>query len=376
MAIDDDDDPRAASVRALGEVFTALATIVADIEARAHVTRGRDLVAELAAALDVTMPALAPRPRVLVVDDDDANLLYARAIYEDAGADVVTETDASRAIDLVATGAPFSFVLIDLQMPGIGGLGLLRALRLLPTSTSTPLVVLSANGSGDSRAEARAAGADDYIVKPASPATLTSAFVWHTRPVRPIDLGIDDALDDVDDLLVRRPRIVTAVIDNDRRGLALIVGAIRLRRPRLARALDNRLAARDLPGLLADVDAAIEIATTRARSAPTTAAVRASLREAARVFADAAREEHRALQDVLADPTTETATLRAVVKATSHRLAGSAATFGHPSVGQAARMITTAIVDADEERVRWLTQGLLFALGAIIDRVELEGEPT
>ncbi|HEY1099778.1 MAG TPA: hypothetical protein VGF99_12665, partial [Myxococcota bacterium] len=63
MAIDDDDDPRAASVRALGEVFTALATIVADIEARAHVTRGRDLVAELAAALDVTMPALAPRPR-------------------------------------------------------------------------------------------------------------------------------------------------------------------------------------------------------------------------------------------------------------------------------------------------------------------------
>jgi two-component system OmpR family response regulator len=111
-------------------------------------------------------PALtAHRPRLLVVDDEPSIAELMRIWFEPAGWDVVTATSGPEGVARAAERAPDAVVL-DLMLPGYGGLEVLRRIRMVHPRT---VVVLStARDSDEDRAAGLAAGADAYLVKPYS----------------------------------------------------------------------------------------------------------------------------------------------------------------------------------------------------------------
>lgn len=105
--------------------------------------------------------------RILVVDDDRDTCEALKDRLEAFGYDVIVRGDGASAlatIRLESARSPVHLVLLDLNMPGIDGMEVLRALR--GPGTGIPVVVMSAAPRQDSFAEALREGADDYLEKP------------------------------------------------------------------------------------------------------------------------------------------------------------------------------------------------------------------
>jgi len=100
--------------------------------------------------------------RVLVVDDDPAILRTVAANLRVRGYDVTTATSGDGALAAVEAETP-DCVLLDLGLPGLHGLEVLRRLR---TWSSMPVVVLTAIDSERDKLAAFDLGADDYVTKP------------------------------------------------------------------------------------------------------------------------------------------------------------------------------------------------------------------
>jgi DNA-binding response OmpR family regulator len=109
----------------------------------------------------------APAP-ILVVDDDDKIVSLVRAYLEREGYRVTTARDGRSALASIALEPPV-LVVLDLMLPEVDGIAILRAIR---RTDRTPVVVLSARGTPRDRIEGFEEGADDYVVKPFSPAEL------------------------------------------------------------------------------------------------------------------------------------------------------------------------------------------------------------
>ena len=116
----------------------------------------------------VAMPDTTTEP-ILVVDDDVKIIRLVRMYLERAGYRVVEATDGRRALTAIAEEAP-ALVVLDVMLPEVDGLAVLRAVRR--TDDRTPIIILSARGMTDDRITGLAAGADDYLPKPFSPAEL------------------------------------------------------------------------------------------------------------------------------------------------------------------------------------------------------------
>ena len=105
----------------------------------------------------------------LIVDDDPTQRRLLQAQAEKCGIQVLTASSGQEALDVLngPKGAQVSLVLLDLVMPGMDGLTVLANLR--PTHPTLPVIVLTAQGGVDTAVAAMRAGADDFLVKPASP---------------------------------------------------------------------------------------------------------------------------------------------------------------------------------------------------------------
>jgi len=115
------------------------------------------------------MTTRAPTSRpILVVDDDTKILRLVRTYLERAGYRVVEASDGRTALSAIALEAP-ALVVLDVMLPEVDGLAVLRAVR---RTDRTPVIILSARGLTDDRIAGLAAGADDYLPKPFSPAEL------------------------------------------------------------------------------------------------------------------------------------------------------------------------------------------------------------
>jgi DNA-binding response OmpR family regulator len=105
----------------------------------------------------------------LVVDDDPTVGDVVGAYLERAGFDVLRAADGVTALSLAAGAAP-DVVVLDLMLPGIGGLEVCRRLRL--DHPRIPVVMLTALGEESDRILGLEVGADDYVTKPFSPREL------------------------------------------------------------------------------------------------------------------------------------------------------------------------------------------------------------
>jgi DNA-binding NtrC family response regulator len=106
---------------------------------------------------------------ILVVDDDPVQRRLLETAISRSGMAVITAPGGQPALDLIKgpRGEQITLMLLDLVMPDMGGLDVLGKLR--PTHPDLPIIVLTAKGGIDSAVEAMRAGANDFLVKPASP---------------------------------------------------------------------------------------------------------------------------------------------------------------------------------------------------------------
>lgn len=103
----------------------------------------------------------------LVIDDETMARELIRLMLASAGMTVVEANHGAKALDLLRSGAirP-DVILVDIMMPNQSGYDVCRAIRQLPLSAETPIIMLSGKATSHSESLAREAGADQLIVKP------------------------------------------------------------------------------------------------------------------------------------------------------------------------------------------------------------------
>lgn len=111
--------------------------------------------------------------RILVVDDDEANVDLLRRVLEPQGyTHLRTTSNSLEAPDIFEEFRP-DLVLLDLWMPGMDGFELMEVLReRTPDGAYIPFLVLTSDGSQDAKRRALAGGAKDFLPKPLSPAEV------------------------------------------------------------------------------------------------------------------------------------------------------------------------------------------------------------
>jgi len=101
---------------------------------------------------------------VLIVDDESENCEVLQRLFQRAGWEAATVSDAGQVLhEIKAVHA--DVVLLDVMMPNTDGFSILRQIRADAQVGTTPVVMYSALGDEATRSRALAAGADDYIVK-------------------------------------------------------------------------------------------------------------------------------------------------------------------------------------------------------------------
>jgi two-component system KDP operon response regulator KdpE len=100
---------------------------------------------------------------LLIVDDERSIRHSLRTILSPLGFQVIEAARGEEALELVRT-TPVDAVLLDIDMPGIGGIATCRGIRR--GFPAVPILMLTVHGTEDHKVEAFEAGADDYVTKP------------------------------------------------------------------------------------------------------------------------------------------------------------------------------------------------------------------
>jgi len=137
---------------------------------------------------------------VLVVDDEAKILRLARDYLEHAGFAVST-ADAGKAALATARGAKPDLIVLDLGLPDLDGLDVIRALR---KESNVPIIVLTARGDESDKLVGLELGADDYLTKPFSPKELVAR-------VRAVLRRTENALSGPDSELIRTAELTLDV---------------------------------------------------------------------------------------------------------------------------------------------------------------------
>ena len=103
--------------------------------------------------------------KVLVIEDNPANMTLATFLLQSAGHSVLAATDAETGLTLARAEQP-DLVLMDIQLPGMDGLQATAVLKSDDATRDIPVIALTALAMKGDEARIRAAGCDGYIAKP------------------------------------------------------------------------------------------------------------------------------------------------------------------------------------------------------------------
>src|SRR6266516_4269007 len=103
--------------------------------------------------------------KVLLVDDEDSLRKVMRELLERDGYAVTEARDGVQALDQVDRVGP-DIIVLDLNLPGLDGYGVLSHLRSRPATANIPVIVLTAKGDEDNEVRVFELGADDFLTKP------------------------------------------------------------------------------------------------------------------------------------------------------------------------------------------------------------------
>jgi diguanylate cyclase (GGDEF)-like protein len=136
-------------------------------------------------ASTVLLPA-ASIGRLLVVDDVEDNRAILCRRFEKRNYEVVEAIDGAQALDLLSR-FHFDAVLLDVMMPGVSGLDVLRSIRSQDHLRSLPVIMVTARTDSEDVVEALHLGADDYITKPVDFSIAFARVKGHVERKRSVD---------------------------------------------------------------------------------------------------------------------------------------------------------------------------------------------
>jgi putative two-component system response regulator len=113
----------------------------------------------------MSAPSSSPGRCILVVDDDPVVGLLLRQILELDGHKVAVAGDGQKALELASQFAP-DLVLLDLDMPRLGGYAVCEQIKQAPATRLLPVLILTGQVSSEARLRAWELGADDFLTKP------------------------------------------------------------------------------------------------------------------------------------------------------------------------------------------------------------------
>jgi len=158
--------------------------------------------------------------RALLVEDDVQTAGFIARGLREGGFVVAHATDGTAGLDLALEGG-FDVAVVDIMLPGLDGLALVRDLRR--RRNALPVLLLSARSTVDDRVAGLQAGGDDYLVKPFAfselMARVQALLRRATTAVEPTSLTVRDL---TIDLLRRRVQRAGAVIDLQPKEFALL----------------------------------------------------------------------------------------------------------------------------------------------------------
>lgn len=111
--------------------------------------------------------------KILLIEDNEQNRYLATFLLEKHGHTVIHTSDGRSGIEL-ATAEPFDLILLDIQLPGMDGHAVARALRSNPALNHIPIVAVTSYAMAGDREKALAAGCNGYLEKPIDPDTFVA----------------------------------------------------------------------------------------------------------------------------------------------------------------------------------------------------------
>lgn len=117
--------------------------------------------------------------RVLIVDDDESIRVLLRRILESVPGLELTLADGCEAALQRAAERVYDLILLDLLMPGIGGIEVLNRIRSSSPNRRTAVIIISVMSDADTKIVCRSLGISDYLVKPIDRQAVVAAVNSH-----------------------------------------------------------------------------------------------------------------------------------------------------------------------------------------------------
>ncbi len=123
------------------------------------------------------------KPKVLLVEDSKFFLKATAAVFEREGFEVLTASTGEEAIKTAQADRPDA-ILLDMMLPRLDGMMVLRMLRSIQTLKDTPVIVLSGNKSEQDESQAKKLGVVAYFHKDMTPVSELVKLVRKSLPTR------------------------------------------------------------------------------------------------------------------------------------------------------------------------------------------------
>lgn len=136
---------------------------------------------------------MSDRLRVLMVDDEEQFRLTSQKILERKGFHILLAASGPEAISRMSDKP--DVVVLDIKMPGLGGLDVLARIKAM--APQTPVIMLTGHGSGESAEQALAQGAFDYLAKPCDIDILAARIIDAGRGDHSVDAPVERRVGEV-----------------------------------------------------------------------------------------------------------------------------------------------------------------------------------
>jgi len=116
--------------------------------------------------------------RILVVEDNDMNMQLVEYLLEEGGFDIIKAASGEEALSITrdTTAPPLDLILMDIHLPGMDGLSVVRAMKADERTKTVPILALTAHAMRGDKDRFLEAGCDGYISKPIDVKTFLASI--------------------------------------------------------------------------------------------------------------------------------------------------------------------------------------------------------
>lgn len=122
--------------------------------------------------------------KILVVEDNDMNMQLVEYLLEEGGYDIVKATSGEEALSITSNDddlATFDLILMDIHLPGMDGLSVVRRMKSNDRTARIPILALTAHAMRGDKDRFLEAGCDGYISKPIDVKTFISSIEQYLK---------------------------------------------------------------------------------------------------------------------------------------------------------------------------------------------------